>query len=281
MPFVPSIAISGLDSLIEQYGRDSAALLSEAGIDPKILTRPDFPVDGQIFVDLLELVARKLNQRFLGLQLAALQGATVLGSLWFLLRNSATIQEIIDSLLINYPSHTDVSFFSAERDKKGLTLIYEINPDIKGDNTQAVELGLGIGCLSLRRNIGSDWRPKAVYFKVSQPYDLTPYKQVFGESVYFEQDINGIYFTNEELRLPFTDVSSLQKNFFELKQKQHGDLNPRSTLVQVEHIIHSSLVRHNCSLGFVAKCLNVKPRTLQYHLKQQGTSFSSLLKKLN
>ncbi len=277
--FVPSIAMTGLDFLIEKYGSNSDVFLSDAGIDPISLTRPDLPVDGQKLIDAIELLARQSKQRYLGLQLAEIQGETVIGPLWFLLRNSATIKEFIDNILINYPAHTDVSFFSTESNRDGTILSYDINPDITGNHTQIIDLGLGILSLSFRRYIDESWKPKSVYLKVSEPYELEPYIKVFGKNIQFNQEMNGILITKEELKLPLRTASRLRQNFFEHERLIHDDFNPRSTLVQVEHIIHSSLTRHHCSLEFTAKCLNMKPRTLQYHLRHQNTTFIALLNK--
>lgn len=277
--FVPSIAISGLDSLIEKYGGNCDLLLSEAGIDPIIFTRPDLPVDGQQVIDAIEKLARKLKHRYLGLELAEIQGGTVIGPLWFLLRNSASIKESIENLVLNYPGHTDVSFFSIESSRDGLVLSYDINPNIKGNHTQAIDLGLGILSLSFRGYIGESWRPKSIYLKVAEPYELAPYVGVFGENIHFNQESNGILLTREELELPVKAASRLRQKYFEHERLIDSDFNPRSTLVKVEHIIHSSLTRHKCSLKFAARCLDMKPRTLQYHLRQQNTTFKVLLNK--
>jgi len=279
MHLVPSIALSGIDILIKHYGTDPDQLMRDVGIEPKILDRPDNQVDGQLFGQLIEHAARQLNQRFLGLQLAEIQGATVLGPLWFLLRNSATVRQVIDNLLKNYPAHTHATIFSTETSDEGTTLIYDVHSEIQGDHTQVIELGLAISCMTFRRYIRPNWEPKAVYFKTAAPYETRPLLDVFGKNLYFNQEINGILIRPEELALPIRDASQLQQQFYTHELGKFKDFNPRSALVQTEHVIDASLTRHNCSLDYVAKCLGQRPRTLQHHLKQQGTSFQTLLQK--
>ncbi|TKB00725.1 AraC family transcriptional regulator [Alteromonas portus] len=279
MPYAPSIGLSGIDYLIREYGQDSDNLLIEVGIDPEVLVRAESQIDGQLFIDAIEKLARKLNQRYLGIQLAKIQGATVLGPLWFLLRNSATVQESIDSLLLNYPSHTDISYFSTQLHSRGLILTYDINPQIGGNHTQAIDLGLAIWCLSYRRYIDPKWQPKAIYLRTTQPYDSNAYHEIFGESIYFDQEINGIVISDDELKIPIKQASPLRKQYYKRQRQQYVDLNPRSTIVQVEHVIHANLTSHCCNLNFVALCLGLKPRTLQLHLQKQGVKFSELLNK--
>lgn len=279
MHLVPSIALSGIDTLIKQYGADSDQLMQDIGIDPAALKRPDHLIDGQLFGNLIEHAARQVNQRFFGIQLAQIQGITVLGPLWFLLRNSASVGQVIDNLIKNYPSHTHATIFSKEVLQEGTTLIYDVHSDINGDHTQIIELGLAIACITFRRYINPNWQPKAVYFKTVDPYEKRLLLNVFGNNLYFEQEINGILITPEQLALPIKHASQLQQQYYAHQLDKQRDFNPSSTLVQTEHIINASLTRHHCSLDYVAKCLEQKPRTLQHHLKQHGTSFQTLVQK--
>jgi len=281
--FVPSIALRGIDSLIEQSGEDPARFFLDVGLSLDCLKQADSRVSGQQFNDLMEHAARQLNQRFFGLQLAKIQGASILGPLWFLLRNSATIREGIQNLLVNYPSHTEATFFATEETEHGTHFIYEVNPFIQDEHTQVIDLGLGISCLHFRRYIASNWQPKAVYFRASEPYEKRPLIEMFGPKLYFNQDQNSIFLTKQEVDLPIRGASKLQRLYYAHELSKRKDLNPRSAVVQTENIILASLTKHHCSLDFVAKCLNYKPRTLQYQLQQQGTSFQTLLQqaKLN
>lgn len=280
MYFVPSITLKGLDSLIEHHGAKPNELMLEAGFLPELLQRPDNLIEGQQFSDLIEYCARALNQRFFGLQLAKIQGSTILGPLWFLLRNSATLGEGIHNLIANYPSHTEASYFTTQETPQGTILSYDVNPHLTGNFTQVIELGLGISCLHYQQYIGADWRPKAVYLRTHEPYEKRPMTEVFGNNILFNQDFNGILFTPEELELHHKSASRLQQHYYQHEVNRHQDFNPQSAVIQTENIINGALTRFSCSLDFVASCLHQKPRTLQHYLKQQGTSYQEIYQRV-
>lgn len=279
MNFVPAIALKGIDSLIESLGEDPNKLMLEIDFMPELLERPDNLIEGQQFNDLIEHSARQLNQRFFGLQLAAIQGGSILGSLWFLLRNSSTIEEAIQALLENYAHHTEITYFRAEKNPMGTLLTYDIDPSIQGESTQTIELGLAIVCLDLRRYLGNSWRPKALYLKCIEPYEKRPLIEVFGENIFFNQEVNGILATKEELKLPLNNSSQLKQKHYKQEVNKKKDFSPQSAVVQTENIINASLTRHRCSLDFVAKCLGRSPRTLRHQLQLQGTCYKDILLK--
>ncbi len=279
MSFVPSMALKGIDSLIESYGADPEKIMLDVGFSPKLLERPDNLVEGQQFNDLIEHSAHQLNQRFLGLQLAAIQGGSILGPLWFLLRNSANIGDGIQTLLTNFASHTDLTYFHTEDSPQGTILSYEVNRAITGEYTQIIELGLGITSLYLRRYLGASWRPRVVYLSCIEPYEKRPLVDVFGEHIHFKQEINGFVISKEEMQHPLHDASRLKQQHYEHEVTKRMDFNIKSVVVQTENIINASLTRHSCSLTFVAKCLDINPRTLRFHLQQHGTCYQTLLDK--
>jgi len=278
MNFVPSIALKGIDSLIESFDEDPERLMLEVGFLPELLERPDSLVEGQQFNDLIEHSAHQLGQRFFGLQLAAIQGASILGPLLFLLQNSATVEEGIQTLLDNYASHTEITYFERDVNPNGSILTYRVSHTIKGECTQIIELGLAILCLNLRRYLGSEWRAKAVYFEHAKPYETGLLVEMFGDNIFFNQDVSGILLTDDEMSRPIRDASRLSQRHYEQEITKRMEFSPRSAVVQTVNIINASLTRHPCSLDFVAKSLGKSPRTLRHYLQQQGTCFNELLR---
>jgi len=279
MSFVPSIALKGIESLITSHGGDVNRILWDVGFDPVLLDKADYPIRGQLLNDVLEHSARELNHRFLGLELAEIQGANVLGALWFLVRNSSTVREAIENLIDNYAAHTDSSYFTTESYLGGINFIYEMNPDIQGDLVQVTELGLGIACHFFRRYVLPGWQPSAIKLRVAEPYDKRAMHAVFGSNILFSQDLNCLVLKDEELDFPIRGASQLQSQHYRKVVAHKLDFVPAAALVQVENVIHASLMTQSCNLSIVAKTLNLKPRTLQHRLKHHGTSFNTLLQR--
>jgi len=274
---IATITLKGIDTLIESHGESPEALIVEAGLDPKLLERPDTLIDGQVFCDLIELSARRLNQRFFGLQLARIQGASILGPLWFYLRNSATLREAITKLQENFLAHTEVTYWREHHTKKGIIVAYDINPKIKGNTDQVIELGLCILVDSLRISLGPSWQPSSVYLKCSNPYASQPLTNVFGHNIYFGQEINGILLTQEELESRVTGSSFLGHQHYQSVLQRKSDFNAHSVVTQAENIIHTSITRHICSQSFVAKSLGISTRSLRHYLKVGGTNYQEIV----
>lgn len=278
MNFVPSIALKGIESLIESFDQDPNSLMLEVGFSPELLERPDSMVEGQQFNDLIEHSAHHLEQRFFGLQLAVIQGASILGPLLFLLQNSATVEEGIQALLDNYSSHTEITYFEREINPNGSIVSYHVSQTIKGEHIQIVELGLAILCLNLRRYLGSEWRPNAVYLACTKPYETRPLIEIFGENLFFNQETNGVLLTNSDLSSPMRNASRVNQRHYEQEVTKRMEFSPRSAVVQTTNIINASLSKHVCSLDFVANTLGKSPRTLRHYLQREGTNFNELLR---
>lgn len=119
MNFVPVKALSGFDKLVEQHKLNPKQMMMAVGMSPEVMNDADGKVPGQQFNDLLEYTAKQTNQRYFGIQLAKLQGVSILGTLWFVIKNAITLEAVIHILLENYSSHTDTTFFYTTSSKEG------------------------------------------------------------------------------------------------------------------------------------------------------------------
>jgi len=276
---VPDSIIDNFESLIRSYGVELNSLLHGIGVPREQLNKDYRQIDAQQFVDVMEYAAIFLNQRFLGLQFGERSTSSDLGNLWFLLKNSSNIKELANNLVENYAIFTSASYFSLEQDPRGTILLYEMSADLKGKHTQAIEAGLTSSCLDLRRYISPDWMPAAVYLKSKKPIDCSPLTKVFGDKLHFNQEINGILITSDELKLPVRDAKILDFHHYNYEMTLQSDFHQTSLATQTENIINTNLAKQKCTLEFVANCLNTKPRTLQHKLAKCGTSFKNILQK--
>lgn len=279
MNFVPAFALNGFDQLIEEYNQCPKQIMLTTGINPEVMIKPDGKIPGQQFNDLLEYAAKQLKQRYFGILLAKVQGPSVLGTLWFVLKNAMTLEAVIKILLENYSSHTETTHFSTTVSDEGVLIHYGLHPEITGKQTQIIELGLAVLCFSIRQYIDKDWSPAAVYLRGQEPYEKRLQSEAFGQNIYYEQEYDGILIQPHELGLRIKQASELQRLHYQAQLEKKKELSPLSTVVQVENFINASLTKYHCNLGFIAKQLGLKPRTLQHHLKIHGTNFNELKQK--
>jgi hypothetical protein len=63
-----------------------------------------------------------------------------------------------------------------------------------------VEYSLSLFCREMRKLLHKpQWHPEMVYFRFKRPRDITLYREVFGENIFFNQSSNAIYISAEDL----------------------------------------------------------------------------------
>lgn len=118
-----------------------------------------------------------------------------------------------------------------------------------------------------------------VDFTFPAPADTSTYQRIFGGRIRFGQPVTQLSFPLAYLQLPITHhdadvhrvlVSQVRAQLAALD----ADLTPRA---QVRRVIARQLSGGATSLESVAKALGMVPRTLQYQLESEGTSFRRVL----
>lgn len=282
---ISSLVLEGVAELVAKAGYRASELAVRVGIDPEALYRSDLIVSEAQVNDLFEEAAKVCNDRFFGLKLAQFKGLDSLGPLWLLLRSATTVGESLTLLAENMGLHSQGLSASMVRDATaGVSLRVEVRPPPVGgvhrrplnrSITQMVELSLALTCKELRRYLGSDWKPRFVQFRYAAPSDLSALRQVFGEQLFFNQDVNAIHLSDAECLQPTHSRSSGAQALF--KRQLESQLGPSMAFVQrVTRIITLLVNEHGSTVGKVAEALGIPLRTLQYRLKKNATSYQTL-----
>jgi AraC-like DNA-binding protein len=134
--------------------------------------------------------------------------------------------------------------------------------------------------MRLRRALGADWVPSAVWLPRPRPDDDAPYKRVFGESTSF--DAQGFQLVlsarDGDARMPAgwpgieTTVLTAAKAVLAEHQIQ-GDFVGRVRRFVTDGLAHDA----NVSLGVIAARMKMKPRSLQWRLGRHNVTFDQLV----
>jgi len=279
--FVSSRVLEGLAGLVENYGQSVDSIAASVGLDPEFLRRSDLLVDVVSVNDIIEEAAQVCGDRFFSLKLARLQGWDILGPLWLAVRKAHTVREALQLLADNLELHSRALSAYLVKESGGFSFCWEVRnvtATFRPRHTatvQVVELGLAVGCLELRRLLGDRWRPEYVQFRHARPAEQAPLRQIFGEKVFFNQDQNALHLTQEDCLRPINvearpDPETLEREL----QSRLGHGMPFA--LRVDRIIRQLINGEECTVDKVADALGVKPRTLQYRLKQNQTSYQAL-----
>ncbi len=290
---ISSNILEGVASLIEKAGQDPVAIAKRVEINPAALFQSDLLVNEVKINDLFEEAAKACGDRFFGLKIAAIKGLDMLGPLWLLARTASTVGESLHILTENLAIHTQgMTMHIVDEGAAGVSLNMEIirtkldafqaaprNTAI----TQVVEVSLAVTCKNLRESLGADWVPRYAQFRHAAPTDTKPLRKVFGEHLFFNQDVNAIHLSQEDLQTPHYR-NPRNRISRDAKKVTARDLESSvgqgmSFVQRVGRIIRTLINDQGVTAGEVADTLNIPVRTLQYRLKKHNTSYQALYDK--
>jgi len=287
---IRSYVLEGVSELIESGGQNPVDLALSVGLNPEALYQADLLINEVKVNDLFEEAAKVCDDRFFGLKFAQKIGLDTLGPLWLLARNGSSVGEMLSLISNNMALHTQGlgchivdegdSGFSLNLEVKRLKLGVASRAPKNTSIVQVVELSLATVCLELQRSLGAGWFPSYVQFRHAQPADTSLLRKLFGENLYFNQDVTAIHITREDFKRPnyrnlTNTISPLGKKVIE-RELESSIGQSLSFVPRVERLIRLLINDQGASLGEVAKALNLPQRTLQYRLKQYTTSYQTL-----
>lgn len=280
---ISSQSLIGVAQLIESYGQDASPIAKRVGLNPEALYRTDLLISQLKINEMLEESALVCDDPFFSLKLAPSRGFHMLGPIWLLIRAAQTVREALDILTKNLERHTSgLSAYLTHQDS-GASLNLEVRmPNVvskqrrglHSEVSQITNLDLAVCCYELRKILGNHWRPQHVQFRYAAPEVMAPLHQVFGENLYFNQDVNAIQLSDDDLRHPFnTEFMEPQITEREIEASLgHGIPFTQ----RVDRVIRRLINGESCTVNQVADALNISLRTLQNRLKKNQTCYQSL-----
>ncbi|MGI9407435.1 MAG: helix-turn-helix domain-containing protein, partial [Hyphomicrobiaceae bacterium] len=133
----------------------------------------------------------------------------------------------------------------------------------------------------LRLAAGHDWNPEHAELEIDCPENVAPYQGIFGRSIKFGVPRTFITVGSETLDLPMPDADvRLHELIQELGEYRLHELEAASDIVdRTQDQIIALLCHGPVSLEMVARDLGLSSRSLQRHLRDEGTTFQVVLEK--
>ena len=274
-------AVEPVVRALEALGFQTAGLLKAVGIDAEVLKNVEGHISARVMGDLWRGALEASGDEHLGIHLAEAAPIRSFGVHAYALLSSATLRQ---------------AFRRASRYQRLIhetnELLFEEGPD-GGVLRHRRPGGLPVGrhpaefLMTLwvrfgRRLTGTVWPPRLVCFAHEAPPDRSEHERVFRCPVRFSTGRTELYVDNDTLdtRNPGADTV-----LAELMDRYAGDLLKQApagttTSERVRQWLINEMNGGNPTAAGAASALFVSERTLYRHLKQEGTTFRSLLDQL-
>lgn len=278
---ITSRVLQGLAELVGSYGHDAKKIAASVGLEETALHDRTMMVEGSVLNDMLEESALVCDDRFLCLKLAQLHGLDLMGPIWDELKTATTVTEMLQGVVDNMERHVRAFSVYLVENNDNVAFCLEARrltarKAIKHRQVeQGIEHCLAVFCFELKRILGDHWRPKYVQLRYAPPAQLGPLRQVFGDNLYFNQDVNAINLSVREYHQRI-DNSRFKSETYESVHIDIQNHNTMSFVLRVDRSIRMMINMEGCSAQGLADSLDMNLRTLQYQLKQNNTSYQEL-----
>jgi transcriptional regulator GlxA family with amidase domain len=100
-------------------------------------------------------------------------------------------------------------------------------------------------------------------------------KKIFGDKLYFDQDINAFFLSDDVLNSPITAQVTSKQSTPKLEINHKPDTNSQF-VIKANRLILELINAGQCSVNSLADTLGISRRTLQLRLQQNQTSYRQL-----
>ncbi len=267
-----------------QRGADPDALLQAVNIDPATLTNPDGRVTIRQVQHLWREVVAATHDPYLALKLGELINPVSIGTLAYVMMHCPTLGRAFEKLCQYQDIVCEgVSTTGRLTQSDRFGAVYELvlvltSPDIiYPDYVLNSEVSMYLS--AIRALTGQATTAREIRFAYSRPLDSREHERVFAPAhLVFDASETVIVLDASLLDMPILNANP---NLFTLFT-QHADtlltnLRAPSLTTRVQREIVALLKGEEPTLATVADRLSMGVRTLQLHLKEEGTTYQQLL----
>ena len=276
-PLVRSATLNGYAELARTLDLDAAQLMRDVGLDPVDLAAPDTWVSASAVSRLLDVSAAESGRADFAIRLAELRRLSTLGPLSVVLREEPDLRSALTLLLRYMHSYNEALRMRLDESQEIVTIRLWFEFGEPAPAEQARALGLAALHGIIRECVGSSWRPLAICFQHPAPTDLETLHRVFGPGLQFEHDFTGLVMYAGDLDTPNSLSDPLMRPYAQQFLASLDAPRSQSETERVKELVELFLPLGKCSVGQVARALDMDRRTLHRHLAEDGESFSSIL----
>jgi AraC-like DNA-binding protein len=271
-----SAVLNGYVEVAQSVGLNPHPLMRVAGIDPASFAATQGWIAAKSVSELLELSASQSGRDDFGLRMSLDRGVSNLGPVGLIAREEPDVRSALGIVLRHMKLHNEAIRLDLT-ESRGLATIRVTPMDGMILGQQSVDLVVASTLRVLCDFLPDEWLPISTCFTHAAPADDEMHIRIFGPSIHFDHEIDGIIIATSDLDSPNRLSNPVLRPF---AQEYLGLLAPPenpSLAGQVRDLIATLLPTEHCSVTRIARSLGMDRRTLHRRLAQSGETYSSIL----
>jgi AraC-like DNA-binding protein len=272
-----SASLTNYVEVARDVGLDPHLGLRRAGIAPAALLDPDIRLPADSAMRMLEESARITGVEDFGLRMGETRQLANLGPLAIALQDEPTLRRALESFSRYVRLQNEAMCVRMQDAGDVAMLILEVVDGGQGTFRQSVELVISVLYRTLRSLLGDAWKPRNVCFTHGPPASLATHRRIFGTSVVFEQDFDGIVLARADLDAAISSYDPVlaphARDFLDARLAQSDASVPD----KVRQLVFELLPIGECVADRVAQQLGMHRKTLHRHLAEYGQTYSTIV----
>jgi len=270
--------ILAVPAVLTDLGVKPKRAFAKAGVDFELFRDPEQRIGLDAVGRLFETCAALTDCSHFGLLVGARFDLKAMGSLGYLMCNSATVGDALRSLLLHLHLHDrGAAPVLLACGPSSLLLGYSIYRHGMPAIGHIYDAAIAIGYKILRELCSSPWHPMHVQFSYRRPDSTAPYRQLFRSRVLFEAEVSGIVFASTVLEKP---IDGADANLHSILAKTIREEETRLSMgfaEQVERVLHQMVLSGIATADSIARLFGIHERTLRRRLAQEGKNLQQLI----
>jgi AraC-like DNA-binding protein len=256
--------------------------LKTAGLTVRQATSPDARIDVQAQIVFLDLIARALDDEFLGIRLAMPIDLRELGLLYYVMASSETLGDALRRVS-RYSTLQNEGVHITYRDGKDVSVSFDYAGVARLADRHQIEFVVTFVLRICRELTGLDLTPRRIRL-VHHRTKLPPaFARLFGGDVRFNSGVDDITFSKSVARLPVTRADPYLNSLMVRYCDDALAKRPRRSTawrLKVENVMAPLLPHGRPQIEEISRRLGVSPRTLARRLAAEKTNFNAVLDNL-
>ena len=279
VPLAHTAMLKNYLDVSQQFNVNPYHLLSNVGLYQTQLNDSKQRISVDKAITLLEQSAQISGCEVFGLHMAEQRQLSDFGELSLLLSYQDTLRDALQ-VIVRYRNLINNALeIYIEEINNTVIIRIEVVSVSSVYSRQAIELALGIMHRFCAALLFQKWHPLSVHFTHSAPSDLSVHQRIFGCSLEFGSEFNGIVCTAAELAKvnpqANTAMADHAKRYLDIDLLQND--HESCIIFDIRKSIYLLLPMGRATIDQVAHTHGINVRTLQRRLEASQTSFSDLI----